>query len=410
MKKILIVGAGYEQIDMISKAFDMGHYVIVADADPLAPGFEYASESHIISTTNKEELLKLASEKQIDAVSYMITETPMESVLYISKSLNLPGPSEESVKASQNKNEMRRMFEISEVPGPTFQLISEQDSIDYDKLTFPLVIKPSDKAGQIGLNRVYEPSQLSIAMEKAFKHSSKKEVVIEEYLEGQELNIVIFVQNNRIELLTISDRERHPTKSFGVALSHRFPSKYYSDALYHEIRSLCEKIIKSLNISNGIVYPQILLKDNCLYVIEVGERIPGGKMKEVFKLATGYDLVELQLKLSLNEEIDLEKINQFKVYKSVFIDFLTAKPGILDTGKVLKAEGIEEARNVPNVIEANYFVNPNEGLEIRPLNTASDRFFYVITAGDNINQVIEGNKESQNKISFVVDKSSEVNR
>ena len=68
MKKILLLGGANTQIPSILTAKKMGYYTITCDYLPDNPGHKFADEYHNVSTTDKEAVLALAKELQIDGM------------------------------------------------------------------------------------------------------------------------------------------------------------------------------------------------------------------------------------------------------------------------------------------------------------------------------------------------------
>lgn len=398
MKKILIVGAGYEQVEMIIKAKERGLYVIVVDMNPDAMGFLYADESHIISTKDHVKILSLAQERKIDAISYMITETPMISVRTVCDELGLYGPSWESVRGSLNKGYMRDSFKRANIPNPNYRVVSNQEMLLAVKgeLNYPFVIKPTNSAGQVGLYKVNNEQEFD-SIFREINENKIDELIVEEFLDGFEVNVVAVVVKGRIELLTVSDRITE-SDAFGIAIRHLYPSRItYNE--YVQIYSICEKIVQTLEIETAIIYPQMIVTKDGPYVVEIGERIPGGQMKEIFEYATGYNLVDIQLNISLNQQVILE--NKSNNYQSVTVKFLTTADG-LKLGQLKEIKGIEDAREVEGVVNMDYFNKGNQ-TEICPLKTASDRFYFITVVGNSIDEVITKSNVAADKLTFIME-------
>ena len=73
MKKILIVGAGIDQVPAILKAKEMGFQIHAVDYDAKAPGFLLADFHKVISTTDVEKVTEYCREKFIEGVFELIT-------------------------------------------------------------------------------------------------------------------------------------------------------------------------------------------------------------------------------------------------------------------------------------------------------------------------------------------------
>ena len=116
-------------------------------------------------------------------------------------------------------------------------------------------------------------------------------------------------------------------------------------------------------------------------MIEIGERIPGGIMKELFEYATGYDLVDLQIDIALGQ---IKKLNKYKTidkHASVVVKFINCQPGPLEPGCVSEMTGKHAMLNMDGILAGDYFFNADKAQEIKPLKRSADRFYYIVSAG-----------------------------
>jgi phosphoribosylaminoimidazole carboxylase (NCAIR synthetase) len=109
MKKILIIGAGVEQISAIKEAKKMGHFVIVTDMNPKAPGIKFADKFYEVSTTDAERNIEVAQKEQIDGVMTVCSETAVPTVAEVATRLNLQGFSPQTALFATNKEQMRKV-------------------------------------------------------------------------------------------------------------------------------------------------------------------------------------------------------------------------------------------------------------------------------------------------------------
>ncbi|MCQ4823118.1 ATP-grasp domain-containing protein, partial [Eubacterium callanderi] len=53
-------------------------------------------------------------------------------------------------------------------------------------LTYPLIVKPTDRSGSRGVTKIEGPDGLEAAIHRALEDSFEKKVMIEEFVEGKE--------------------------------------------------------------------------------------------------------------------------------------------------------------------------------------------------------------------------------
>src|SRR5207244_9186951 len=128
-------------------------------------------------------------------------------------------------------------------------------------------------------------------------------------------------------------------QGFGVAWTHVYPSKLFGDTLA-EAERIAVQAVRTLGLRNGIAYPQLLVTDGEVRVVEVAARIPGGQMADLAWHAVGVDLVEIALRQALGEEVPDELVRP-RFSKPLAIRFFTSSPGPLPAGKAKTISGLE---------------------------------------------------------------------
>ena len=180
-----------------------------------------------------------------------------------------------------------------------------------------------------------------------------------------------------MQLLTLSDRLRPPGVGFGVGWIHRFPSSL-SAATLTEAASVAVRAVESLGLRDGIAFPQLLVSDGQVVVVEVAARVPAGQMADLVYHAVGIDLIEIALRQALGRPVD-DDLLQTGEQRAAVIRFFTAAPGILPTGRVVAVDGLEDVREAPGVLDADLYLQVGE--TIRPVQVDADRRGYVVATG-----------------------------
>ena len=110
-KKILLLGGLRYLLPVIKAAHDLGYYVITCDYLPDNIAHKYADEYHNVSIIDKEAVLALARELQIDGIMSFAVDPGVVTAAYVQEQMGLPacGPYE-SVCILQNKDRFRRFF------------------------------------------------------------------------------------------------------------------------------------------------------------------------------------------------------------------------------------------------------------------------------------------------------------
>jgi biotin carboxylase len=241
-------------------------------------------------------------------------------------------------------------------------------------------VKPVDSGGQRGIFKVESANELRRRLPQTLGFSRTRRAVVEQFVEGTELNVIAVVTDGEPHVLTLSDRLRPPGLGFGVGWAHLYPSHLSSDILQRAEQVARDAII-ALGLRNGIAFPQLLVDGaGGVYVVEVAARLAAGQMEDLVRHGIGVDLIEIAFTLALGEHVD-QALYHPKFVRPLAIRFLTARPGVLPTGRVLAVAGLDAVRSAPGVLDADLYIHLGE--LIRPVQVDADRRGYIIaTARD----------------------------
>jgi biotin carboxylase len=284
---------------------------------------------------------------------------------------------------------MRRALAEAGVPQPRFaalRILSERYRA-VGEVGYPAVLKPADSGGQRGIFRIDSLDDLEAHLHETLSASPSGEAILEEYVEGTEMNGIVIARDGLTETLTLSDRLRPPGIGFGVGWLHVYPASTYGDRLDASER-IAARAVRALGLETGIAFPQLIAApDGRVVVVECAARIAGGQMADLVWHAVGVDLVEVALRMALGEPIPDELVHARR-RQPLAISFLTAQPGPLPTGRVRDVGSLEGVLASPGVVQAESYIQPGE--IIRPVRLDGDRRGYVIAIADT-------NLEAQNR-------------
>ena len=382
MKKILIVGAGIEQVPAIKIAKEMGHRVLVSDMSAQAPGIPYADKSYIVSTKDYEGNLKISSEENIDGIMTLCSETAIPVVAKISSKLGLPGFSERTAYAATNKGAMREaMLQQDVAMSPFIMATSLHQAIEFaQKISPPWVVKPSDSSGQRGTTFVNNIKDIPEAFEFAVKYSDDKTALIDQFIDGPEINVTALLDKGKIKFLSLSNRVTLGAPNFGIAVRHIAPVHLDSEG-QKQIMDMSIKAIRAIGLENGIAYPQILMSKDGPRFVEIAVRIPGGHMREVAMHLSGIDMIKTTIWQSLGMDLNSRNIKTESSYPSVSVKFITSKNIDIKNETVRKITGIEEALKDPSV--KTCYLRLPVGKKVPELQNSVGRFGSIIVTGNS---------------------------
>jgi len=379
-KTVLFVGAGRHQRRAIARAQELGLRVVAVDRNADAAGLALADAGEVVDFQDVEGVLEVARRHAVDGALTVSADRAVPVVAAVAEELGLPGIGTDVAHLMTQKIAMRRRLAEVGVPQPRFaaarDLASARAAVE--TVGFPAVLKPADSGGQRGLFRLESMDDLDAHLHAALAESIDGEVVLERFHEGLELNGLVIARDGEIEVLTLSDRLRPPGVGFGVGWIHVYPTTIFGDTL-EEAERVAAHATRALGLRDGIAFPQLLVTDDGVVVVEVAARIPGGQMADLARHAVGVDLVEVALRQALGEQVP-DALALPDRQQPLAIRFLTASPGPLRPGRVVSIGPLDEVLASPGVVQAELYLQVGE--TIRPVRLDGDRRGYVIAIAD----------------------------
>ena len=298
MKKLAIIGASYLQEPLVRKAKEMGLEVHCFAWEEGAVCKDIADYFYPISIVEKEQILKKCQEIGIDGITTIASDVAAPTVAYIANKMGLIGNDYDAAVRANNKYLMRNAFIKAGVPCPKYIMFSESDvpsSEILDKLRdvqIPLIVKPSDRSGSLGVTKVETPSDFFPAIEKAISVSFKKQAMVEEFIEGREISVEFISYKGIHYPLQITDKVTTEAPHF-VELEHHQPSNLSAE-MYDKIYEITKNALNALGLTNGASHSEYkITKDGRIAIMEIGGRMGGDFIgSDLVRLSTGYDFLK----------------------------------------------------------------------------------------------------------------------
>jgi len=374
---LLFVGAGRHQRRAILRVRELGHRVVAVDRNAAAPGLQVADAGELVDFVDPERVAEVGRAHSADGVLTVAADRAVPVVAAVAEALGLPGIGAETARRMTHKRLMREAFAAGGVPQPPFATVHSESDVESASaaVRFPAVLKPADSGGQRAVFRVDTREDVERNLAEALAESPSGEAVVEEFVDGIEMNGIVVVRRGEPHLLTLSDRLRPPGIGFGVGWIHVHPPSIDAEQLVLS-RQVAVDAVRALGMHDGIAFPQLIAaKDGGVIVVEVAARIPGGQMADLVRHAVGVDLVEVAVLQALGEDVpDDVALPHFS--QPLAIRFFTADPGPLPTGRVARIGSLDPVLEAEGVVQAETYLELGE--TIRPVRRDGDRRGYVI--------------------------------
>lgn len=369
-KKLMLLGGIRYLLPVIKEAHKLGCYVITADYLPDNIAHKYSDEYVNVSIIDKDAVLKVAKEKQIDAIMSFACDPGVVSAAYVAEQLGLPFQcSYEAACILQDKSRFRKFLSDNGFNCPKAKGYTRvEDAIkDVDYFNWPIIVKPVDSAGSKGVTRVDDKDKLQEAIITALDESIGKHFIIEEFLvaDGSPTGSESFFVNGELLYNAFYDQvfDLSAPNPF-VPASECWPSSK-SEKLLDEVRDNLQRLGTLLGIRTGIFNVEWRLSGGKVYLMEVTPRAGGNRLAEILNYATDVDIIKAETIKSLGLPCDFVHEPNYNGCYAIY-NLHPDKAGVFDGIEVdpqFKSDHVvEEEIRVSKGAKVNGFTGANNSL------------------------------------------------
>ena len=358
-KKLMLLGGLRYLLPVIEAAHKLGIYVITCDYLPDNIAHKYSDEYRNVSIVDKEAVLAVARELQIDGIMSFAVDPGVITAAYVQEQMGLPGNPYESVCILQNKDRFRDFLTKNGFNVPKAMGFSSVEEAMAERYWFPwpVIVKPTDSAGSKGVTRVDRLEDLEVALKVAFEHSLSGRVIVEEFIEKQgcSSDSDCFSVDGRLKFVSFSAQrfdEDAPNPYTPSAFS--WPSTFTKEQ-EAELTSEIQRLLTLLGMRTSIYNIETRVGVNGKpYIMEVSPRGGGNRLAEMVRFATGVDLITNAVRAAVGEEV--VNVEQ-KPYDGHWAEVVlhTNKPGFFQGIKV-------SSRIKDKIVDLNLWVGTGEAV------------------------------------------------
>lgn len=369
MRSLAIIGASYLQRPIVEKAKEMGLRTICFAWAEGAVCKDICDVFYPVSITEKDEILRICREERIDGICTIASDVAAPTVAYVAEQMGLAGNSYEAACKAHDKHLMREALVAAEVDCPHFVVVAKEDthiSSLTAHLSLPLIVKPSDRSGSLGVQKVTKREDLEPAVKEAQRVSLAGEALVEEFIEGREISVETISCQGTHYALQITDKVTTEAPHF-VELAHHQPSDLPA-TMQERIYGITRRALDALGLTSGASHSEYkITASGRVVVMEIGGRMGGDFIgSDLVQLSTGYDFLQGVIEVALGETIHPEP----KALAHSGVYFLSAQ-----TPEVLPF--IQHAAEYKEIVMAE-----QTDTELRPLTCSADRSGYFIYRAD----------------------------
>jgi biotin carboxylase len=271
--------------------------------------------------------------------------------LYGSMALGLNYHSPEVIHFTRNKMEMRNILRTKGTdPTPSKIVASQEELINWgSKMGYPLVLKPLNGRGSLGICIINSPIEVSSAWARFLEEARGHSMLVEPRLEGSEWSVESFSEKGVHYVICVTQKFKDPVAC--VEIGHCLPAPLPED-LVQEITDFVAKCLTDLGFLNGPAHTEVFLTPSGPRIVETHARLAGDSIVELIRLCTGVDLDELWVRQSAGESI-IQDLPQ-KWNHSAAIAYGSPEK----KGRLMRIEGVEACQQSEGVVSVEILQQP----------------------------------------------------
>jgi formate-dependent phosphoribosylglycinamide formyltransferase (GAR transformylase) len=309
--KVIVLGGSHAHVELVVSLQKRGYFVVLIDYYQNPPAKAVADFHYQESTLNREAVLDIALEIRPVAILNVCLDQPIPIACFVAEKLGLPAPfsSQDALYVTDKSLMKKRLLEL-DLPTAHFVETDTVVSSKALKLNYPLVVKPSDATGSLGVSKIATMEELESAQLNAFERCRNGKIIIEEFLVGKEVNVYCFVEKGTSFILSHAEKINNNGengKEFYFVGSLN-PARI-SDSAISKLNRIAQDVVNGFNISDGPLLLQTIINGNEVSIIEIAARMGGGLSKFTLKRAIGFDIMEATIDslLGLTPRIEVLK-------------------------------------------------------------------------------------------------------
>ena len=285
-KKIFIPGGKFSDWALVNAAHRLGLYVITSGTDANAPAHQFADKYIPADYSDKEAMLKIAKDENIDYMCSCANDYGMLSTAYVCEQLGLPGhDSYETTWTIHHKDTIKPVMQRLGMHTPYSTVFSDREEAirfiqNSDK---QMIVKPSDNVASKGVSTPTSPDQIEKSVDFAFSNSKSHRIIVEPYITGFFAPFTSMLIDQKVVAFFASAGTRYKEGEriapdfppYGKNNGGMNPCPYMKDFAPGIIEDL-NKLAKELKLVDGKFHGEMLItEDHEAYIFDVHRRMSG---------------------------------------------------------------------------------------------------------------------------------------
>lgn len=400
-KKALVLAGGFPQIALIKELKARGYYTVLADyyEEPVAK--PYADLFCRASTLDVEAITDIARREEVDFLITACTDQALLTVARVSETLGLPCYIDYQTALNvTNKQYMKKVFNQYGISTAKHTIMAELDMARIEGMRYPLIVKPVDCNSSKGVKRVENEEELRTAFDTAVKLSRTDTALVEEFIDGEELSVDVYVEEGVAHVLSVSTLDKIADNDKFVIFRGRYSSEKVN-RVHELVRCIAQQIADAFGLKNSPMLIQMITDGERAFVLEFSARTGGGVKFLLIKKASGFDVISAVVDLTVGNKPHVQRVTPENKY--ITNEFIYCKPGRFD-----HLEGFEELKADGTI--SDYYLFKWKGAEFDTIENSGDRIAGFTVQADTKEELLRKHNEAVAAMRVLDDRGNDMMR
>jgi biotin carboxylase len=401
----LTAATSYRISDFLDAARRLGVEAIVGSNQPLViDRFSRGRTVALDFSDIAEGVARIADHARrypVNAVIGIDEETTLLASA-VSKALQLPHNSAESVRAAHNKHRFRTTLARAGLPSPHFGLVSLQHDLATAaaNVAYPCVLKPLNLSASRGVIRADDPTEFVAAAHrigtilrscKGAAPESAESILVEAFIPGREVALEGLLDDGRLKVLALFDKPEPLEGPFFEETIYVTPSRLLPTQ-QQAVISATSEAADALGLKTGPIHAELRVNAAGACLIELAARSIGGRCSRAISFGSGMRLEELILRHAFG--LPTAHVERERCATGVMMI------PIPRAGRLCAVTGVEVARAVIGIDDVT--IDARTGEELVPLPEGGRYLGFIFARAEEPGEVEAALRTAFGRLSFEI--------
>lgn len=371
-KRLMIIGAKWEQLPLIKAAKSHGCFIISTDLEPDPEVYDLADIVEVLDPRNIPRALMIAKKYNIDGVTSDQCDYSRYAEVFIRNRLGLADDNFLTAQVTTNKKWMRELCLASKIKQPLFISCKTFDESvrAVKQLGLPVIVKPVDNRGSFGVNYVVTLDYLEFAFYDAVMNSHSREILIESFVEGMHVTVDGFFNQSGVHINLAIATKKVAAGTRPIITQVNYPADL-PIAVQEHLLETNSRVIDALCIKSGLTHSEYIIDEsNEIFLVEAANR-GGGVLTsaKIIPALTRINICQMLVASALGEPFLAIPTDSSK---HIMLGFIIFPPG-----EVIKPPDLSLVKNIDGLLHIHCNVKQGEVLS-QPESGAARHGFAIL--------------------------------